>query len=183
MRVIDKLLEWLEIPINFMLWIGIIAGIAMMIHVSADVTGRTAFNRPLHGTTEIVSAWYMVAICYLPWAWLTRNNNHIVAGVFERIGTAWFGYWVEVFVKVLMLVYVSVFAWQTWIRAVQQTWAGPAGEVWEAAGGFIPVWPCRWMLPIAAILMGTYLFLRIVRDVALGYHPEPHEGEIREGGI
>ena len=46
-----------------------------------------------------------------------------------------------------MLLYVSIFAWQTGLRAVQQT---RAGEVWEAAGGFIPVWPSRWMLPIAA---------------------------------
>jgi TRAP-type C4-dicarboxylate transport system permease small subunit len=180
MSVIDRLMKWLEIPINLLLWIALIAGFLMMMHVSADVTGRTVFNRPLHGTTEIVSAWYMVAVCYLPWAWLTQNNNHIVAGVFERIGTAWFGYWVEVLVKILMLVYVSVFMWQTSVRAVQQTYAGPAGEVWEAAGGFIPVWPSRWMLPIAAGLMGIYLVLRIIRDIGRGYQPAR---DAREGGI
>ena len=184
MTVIDRLMKWLEIPINLLLWIGLLAGFLMMMHVAADVTGRTVFNRPLHGTTEIVSGWYMVAVCYLPWAWLTQNNNHIVAGVFERIGTAWFGYWVEVLVKILMLVYVSVFMWQTSIRAVQQTYAaGPAGEVWEAAGGFIPVWPSRWILPIAAGLMGIYLILRIIRDAVRGYHPQAREGDIREGGI
>lgn len=179
MRTIERLLRWLEIPINLLLWIALIAGILMMMHVAADVTGRTAFNRPLHGTTEIVSGWYMVAICYLPWAWLTRHDNQIVAGVFEHIGTPWFGYWVEVVVKVFMLVYIGVFGWQTAVRAVQQT---RAGEVWEAAGGFIPMWPSRWTLPIAAGLMGIYLVLRILRDVARGYQPEL-DGEIRERGI
>ncbi len=76
-----------------------------------------------------------------------------------------------------------MFSWQTWVRAVQQTWAGPAGEVWEAAGGFIPVWPSRWMLPLAAGLMAVYLVLRIVRDIGRGYQPAPHEGELREGGL
>jgi TRAP-type C4-dicarboxylate transport system permease small subunit len=180
MSTVDRLLKWIEWPINILLWIGLIAGFMMMIHVSVDVTGRTVFNRPFAGTTEIVSAWYMVAVCYLPWAWLTRHNNHIVAGVFERIGTRWFGFWVEVGVKVVMLIYVSMFAWQTWVRAIQQT---RAGEVWEAAGGFIPVWPMRWILPISAILMGAYLVLRIIREVGTGYQPEQSDGEPREGGI
>jgi TRAP-type C4-dicarboxylate transport system permease small subunit len=179
MRVIDRLLGWLEVPINALLWIGLIAGLAMMLHVAADVTGRTAFNNPLMGTTEIVSGWYMVAVCYLPWAWLTRHDNHIAAGVFERIGTARFGYWMEVVVKVFMLVYVSVFAWQTAIRALQQT---RGGEVWEAAGGFIPVWPSRWLLPIGAGLMAVYLVLRILRDIGRGYQPAP-DGNVREGGL
>jgi TRAP-type mannitol/chloroaromatic compound transport system permease small subunit len=178
MSTVERLLRWLEIPINLLLWIALIAGFLMMIHVGADVTGRTAFNHPLHGTTEIVSGWYMVAICYLPWAWLTRNDNHIVAGIFERVGTAWFGYWVEVLVKVFMLVYVVIFGWQTALRAIAQT---RAGEVWEAAGGFIPVWPSRWMLPIAAGFMAIYLVLRIIRDVGRGYRPQLDEA--REGGL
>jgi TRAP-type C4-dicarboxylate transport system permease small subunit len=180
MRTVDRLLEWLEWPINIMLWIGLIAGFLMMVHVSADVTGRSFFNRPLEGTTEIVSAWYMVAVCYLPWAWLTRNDNHIVAGVFERIGTPRFGFWLEVGVKILMIVYVGVFAWQTWMRAIQQT---QAGEVWEAAGRFIPVWPMRWVLPAAAALMGVYLVLRVIRDAGRGYRPAPRREQTPEAGV
>jgi TRAP-type C4-dicarboxylate transport system permease small subunit len=180
MAIIERLMRWLEIPINLLLWIALIAGFLMMVHVGADVTGRAFFNNPLQGTTEIVSGWYMVAICYLPWAWLTRHDNHIVAGVFERIGTARFGFWVEVWVKVVMLVYVSVFGWQTSLRAVQQT---RAGEVWEAAGGFIPVWPSRWLLPLAALLMGIYLVLRILRDVGRGFRPETHDGKAPEHAV
>ena len=178
MAIVERLLRWLEIPINLLLWVALIAGFLMMIHVGVDVTGRTFFNRPLQGTTEIVSGWYMVAICYLPWAWLMRHDNHIVAGVFERIGTRRFGYWVELAVKVFVLLYVAIFGWQTALRAFQQT---EAGEVWEAAGGFIPVWPSRWMLPIAAGLMCVYLVLRIARDALRGYRPEADLA--REDGI
>jgi TRAP-type C4-dicarboxylate transport system permease small subunit len=91
-----------------------------------------------------------------------------------------FGYWLEVAVKAFVLVYVSALTWQTWKRAVEQT---RAGEVWEAGGWFIPVWPSRWLLPAAAGLMAIYLVLRILRDIGRGYRPEGHEGELREGGI
>jgi len=171
-KLVDRLLGWIEYPINALMWLGLIAGFLMMVHVSVDVTGRTVFNRPFSGTTEIVAGWYMVAVCYLPWAWITRTDNHIVAGVFERIGTARFGYWIEIVVKLFMLLYVAVFTWQTFQRAVQQT---RAGEVWEAAGGFIPIWPSRWTLPIAAGLMTLYLILRIWRDVARGFDPDARE--------
>jgi TRAP-type C4-dicarboxylate transport system permease small subunit len=73
-----------------------------------------------------------------------------------------------------------VFCFETWVRALEQT---RAGAVWEAAGGFIPVWPSRWLLPIGSGLMVAYLVLRIVRDAARGYQPGLREGEAHEGGI
>ncbi|MCC6947239.1 MAG: TRAP transporter small permease [Bradyrhizobiaceae bacterium] len=179
MKIVERLLRWIEYPINALFWAGMVAGFLMMIHVTVDVAGRTLFNHPFAGTTEIVSGWYMVAVAYLPWAWITRHDNHIVAGVFEQIGTPRFAYWLETAVKIFMLVYVGVFTWQTHLRAVQQT---RAGEVWEAAGGFILVWPSRWLLPISAGLMAAYLVLRIIRDIARGYRPK-QKTDLREGGI
>jgi len=169
MRPIDKLLRWVEWPINLTLWVGLIACFLMMIHVSADVTGRTVFNHPLAGTTEVVSAWYMVTVAYLPWAYLAFHNNHIVAGIFSRIGTPRFSFWVGIGVKLLTTAYLSIFAYQTFFRAVQQT---RAGEVWEAAGGFIMVWPSRWLLPLASGLMILYLVLSVIAEVTRGYRPE-----------
>ncbi len=165
MHTVDRLLHWLEWPINLLLWISLLAGVLMMLHVTADATGRTLFNHPLAGTTEIVSAWYMVAICYLPWAYVARNDNHIVAGMFQHIGGPRFDYWLDLIVKVLTALYTSVFTYETYLRALQQT---AAGEVWQAGGIFIAVWPCRWFLPLAGGLMVIYLALRIVRDFGRG---------------
>jgi TRAP-type C4-dicarboxylate transport system permease small subunit len=162
---VEKLLKWIEKPIDALLWVGLIAAFAMMVHVVADVTFRTAFNAPIEGTAEIVGGWYMVACAYLPLAWVTRNDNHIVAGVFQQIGTRWFAYYLEVAVKVCMIVYLGVFAWQTYIRALQQT---RAGEVWQAGGFFIAIWPSRWLLPISGAFMIVYLVLRVARDIGRG---------------
>jgi TRAP-type C4-dicarboxylate transport system permease small subunit len=160
---VELLLRWLEAPMRLMLWISLAAGLAMMLHVTVDVAGRTLFRHPFHGTTEIVSAYYMVAIAYLPWAWIARNDGHIVAEVFTRIGPRGFHFWLEIAAKLVTLVYVVVFAWQTYVRAVQQT---ARGEVFGAGAGFILVWPSRWILPLAAGSMAIYLVLRIARDVA-----------------
>ena len=78
-RVMERMLNWLEAPIRLMLWASLLAGFLMMMHVTVDAAGRTLFNHPFAGTTEIVSAYYMVAVAYLPWAWIARNDQHIVA--------------------------------------------------------------------------------------------------------
>jgi TRAP-type C4-dicarboxylate transport system permease small subunit len=165
METVNKLLKWFEKPIELMLWIGLLAAIAMMFHVTADVSMRTIFNSPVEGTTEIVSGWYMVAIAFLPWAWIEKNDSHIVAGMFEHVGGPVFGYWLGIFVKICTLLFLLVFVWETWVRALQQV---RAGEVWQAAGFFIPIWPSRLMLPISGLVMGIYLLLKLVRDVAAG---------------
>jgi len=163
MSAIDRLLKWIEIPIHILLWISLAAGFLMMIHVTVDVTGRTVFNHPFAGTTEIVSGWYMVAVAYLPWAYIARNDGHITVDLLSRLISPRATEISDMLIKLLTAAWVGLFAYQTSIRAIQQT---RAGEVWEAAGGFILIWPSRWLLPIAGGLMALYLVLRIISDLA-----------------
>jgi TRAP-type C4-dicarboxylate transport system permease small subunit len=159
----NRLIAWLQKPIDLLFWLSLAAGVLMMLHVTVDVAGRYLFRRPLDGTTEIVAAYYMVLVAYGPWAWLASRDRHIVAGVFQRIGTPRFDFWLEIAVKVLTIAYVSVFTYQTFLAAVQRT---QAGDVWLAGTMYIPVWPSRWMLPIAGALMVAYLVLRVLSDIA-----------------
>jgi TRAP-type C4-dicarboxylate transport system permease small subunit len=166
----SRLLAWLQKPIDLLLWIGLAAGFLMMTHVTIDVTCRYLLNRPIEGTTEIVAAYYMVVVAYLPWAWLASHDRHIVAGVFQRLGTPRFEFWLEIAVKLFTLLYVCVFTYQTFLAALQRT---HAGEVWLAGTMYLPVWPSRWMLPIAGAFMAVYLVLRVIADVARRWQGEP----------
>jgi TRAP-type C4-dicarboxylate transport system permease small subunit len=166
----NRLLAWLQKPIDLLLWIALAAGFLMMTHVTVDVASRYLFNRPLEGTTEIVAGYYMVVVAYLPWAWLASHDRHIVAGVFQRIGTPRFDFWLEIAVKLFTTVYVSVFTYQTFLAAIQRT---RAGEVWLAGTMYLPVWPTRWMLPLAGAFMTIYLVLRVVADIAGRRQGEP----------
>jgi TRAP-type C4-dicarboxylate transport system permease small subunit len=159
----NRLLRWLRKPIDLLLWLSLLAGFLMMMHVTIDVTGRYVFNRPLDGTTEIVAAYYMVMVAYAPWAWLASRDRHIVAGMFQHIGTPRFDFWLDIVVKIFTAVCVSVFTYQTFLAALRQM---RAGEVWLAGTMYIPVWPSRWILPVSGFFMVIYLVLRVISDVA-----------------
>ena len=158
----DRLLGWLQKPIDLLFWLGLLAGFLMMVHVTVDVAGRYLFNRPLDGTTEIVAAYYMVLVAYCPWAFIASRDEHIVAGMFRRIGSPRFDFWLDVAVKAFTAVCVAVFTYQTFWAALRQT---RAGEVWIAGTMYLPVWPSRWVLPVSGLFMVLYLVLRVVSDV------------------
>jgi len=159
----ERILRWLEVPIHVLLWLGIIAAFLMMMHVTADVTARTVFNSPIEGTTEFVSAYYMVAVAYLPWAWIARNDGHIRVDVFTIFLPPRAIEWIDIGAKILAIAYVSFFAWRATMRAIEQYYAG---EVWQAGTKYLAIWPSRWVLPIAGTLMVVYLVLRVAADVA-----------------
>ena len=158
----QHLLRWLEYPIHVLLWLGMAAAVLMMLHVSADVMGRTVFNRPLEGTTEMVSAYYMVAVSYLPWAWIARNDAHIRIETFTLFASPRFIEWLDIVVKIVTALGVAFFVWRAALRAIQNTYAG---EVWQAGTDYLIIWPSRWLLPIAGALMVFYLIVRIAADI------------------
>lgn len=169
----DRLLKWLEWPIQVFLWVALIAGFLMMLHVSADVTGRYFFGMPIEGTTEIVSAYYMVIVAYLPWAYLAKNDTHIAVDIFTRLMPRGFAHWLDVVVKLVVVLYLGVFVYQTASQAINQT---RIHEVWQAGTTFLPVWPSRWLPPIAAGLMLIYLVVKIIDDIIRGPRPQPVHG-------
>ena len=158
----ERLLGWLQKPIDLLFWLSLLAGFLMMVHVTIDVTGRYVLNRPLEGTTEIVAAYYMVLVAYCPWAFIASRDSHIVAGIFQRVGSPRFDFWLDVAVKAFTALCVAVFAYQTFWAALRQT---RAGEVWIAGTMYLPVWPSRWVLPVSGLFMALYLVLRVASDV------------------
>jgi TRAP-type C4-dicarboxylate transport system permease small subunit len=160
---VNRLLKLLDAPANVLVWLALLAGSMMMLHVTLDVVARALFNYPIAGTNEVVSAYYMVAAAFLPWAWIARSNGHISVELFTRWAPARFNEWLDIVVKIVTLLYVALFTWQTGSRAIQQI---QAGEVWQIPGGFLPIWPSRCLLPLAGGLMVLYLLLRVMSDIA-----------------
>jgi TRAP-type C4-dicarboxylate transport system permease small subunit len=164
----QRLLKWLEKPIDVLFWIGLLATFLMMVHVTVDVFSRYLFNRPLDGTNEIVAVVYMVVIAYVPWAWIQVRGNHIVAGMFQDIGTPLTDYVIDIFVKLFTMLFLLVFVYQTLLKAIDQT---RAGEVWLAGTMYVPAWPSRWVLPVSGALMLIYMAVRLVVDIGRGPQP------------
>jgi TRAP-type C4-dicarboxylate transport system permease small subunit len=143
--------------------IALFAGFLMMMHVSADVIARTVFNSPLPGTGEITATYYMIAGAFLPWAYVTYTNGHITADLFTKGLSDHASRWLDLFVDLLTTIYVALFCWQAFISAERKM---ASVEVWEIPGGYLPVWPTRWILPVAGAAMILTLVFRIAARLA-----------------
>ena len=157
----DRLLRWLEAPIHFFMWVALLGGVLMMAHISLDVAGR-ALWRPVTGTPEIVSGYYMIAVAYLPWAMIARNDGHITVELFTRALPDKVMVWLDIVVNIVTAAYVTIFTWQTWHTALKQM---ANQESLQIGGTYMIVWPSRFVLPLAGALMGLYLLVRVMRDI------------------
>ena len=159
MKMITKAVGWL---IHSLTFIGALAVILMMLHVTLDVAGKYLFNSPIPGTVAIVSQYYMVAVCFLPLALAERDNAHITVEVLadmlprrtqNQFGVAW---------TLLSLILFSLLTWRNWIEAGLKR--DLAAFVIEQDYR-IPVWPSYYLLPIGTGAMCLVLIHKLVRVV------------------
>ena len=156
MERLDRFAEWLS---NAAMWVAVVITALMMLHVTADVAARNILNAPLFGTIEIVSAYYMVAVSYLPLAWIVKNEGHIYVELFTRNLSPRILFRIDTYVAIITLVYVSIITWKTLESALQQT---AIREHWESAWGFIAVWPSRWFVVIGFGCFAIQVFAQVV---------------------
>jgi len=158
--VLNRIDRLLELWSRALLALAILAGFAMMIHVSVDVFARTALHAPLRQTNQMVAAYYMIAMAFLPIALLGKHDNHISVDVFTSGMPPWLHRTLGVFTTLLGMAYMLVFTWQSWISAVRRT---AQREVLEISGGYMIVWPGRWLLPIAGASLFLCFALKLAR--------------------
>ncbi len=135
--------------------------ITMMVHISADVAFKYFLNAPIEGTLEIVSAYYMVAVVFLPLAYVTRAAGHLSVELFTRNLSPPRLAALETVVGTVGFAYMAAFTWQTTVAAIEST---VINEGWETADDIITVWPSRWLLPLGCGLMAFYLLRRVAAD-------------------
>jgi TRAP-type C4-dicarboxylate transport system permease small subunit len=145
------------------MWLSMAIGAVMMLHIAADVTARHFFGGSLFGTIEIVSGYYMVAITFLPLAWLVGREGHIFVELFTRHMRARSLLRLETFVIAVTIAYVAILAWQSIINALEQT---ERREQWETALGFVAMWPSRWLLAIGFACLAAQFIAQLVIVIA-----------------
>jgi TRAP-type C4-dicarboxylate transport system permease small subunit len=168
LRRIDRALDLWS---RALLALAILAGIAMMLHVSLDVFMRNVFNAPMRQTNQMVAGYYMIAATFLPIAFLGKRDDHITADVFTEYMRPLTRRALDIFTTLLGMIYMTLFTWQSWISADRRT---SQGEVLEVSGGYMIVWPGRWLLTIAGASLFLCFALRFVRLVLPGPGPDEH---------
>jgi TRAP-type C4-dicarboxylate transport system permease small subunit len=143
---------------NIMATIGAAIVLLMMLHIVVDITLRF-FDVPLKATIEIVQAWYMVPVAFLPLAYVEKINGHISVELLSQHFGPRTQQILIACVSVLSAIYFGAFAWRTWLDALGKF------EVREVALGdvAISVWPTRFLLPIGCGLITVFLLFKAVQ--------------------
>lgn len=125
-----------------------LAGLAVLLillHISLDVIMRYTLNSPIPATNEVVSFYYMIALTFLPILSLELLDKHIKTDLFFR-------YFPKKFQRVSIAasgVLAIFFYWLlTYVSFVEAVSATERNEVVMGVH-LLPVWPSRWLLPIA----------------------------------
>jgi TRAP-type C4-dicarboxylate transport system permease small subunit len=151
---------------NFSRWIantvgllGAIGVIVMMLHITIDVLARIFLEAPLIGTNEIVSRYYMIAVAFLPLAWVEHRNGMIAVELFDSFlgrRTRLMG---DLLVAVVSIGALVLLTWASWSEAVA---AFEKDAFVMAVGTRIPVWPTYFMIPVGCCLAAVLVALRMV---------------------
>jgi len=139
---------------------------AMMFLVTGDVLGRYLFNKPIHGTTEVIE-FMMVGLLYFTLANTQAEKAHIRVEMFISRLSPGSRLIFEVIAYLLGFILFALITWQGTLSAMK------AWEIWETTFGLImfPLFPAKVLIPI-----GSFLFcLRLLLDLIGGLK------DLREG--
>lgn len=137
----------------------------MTLHVALDVSLRYAFNTPLPGTVSFVSYYYMVAVIFLPLAYVQSKREHffteivtqtLPARIVRMLDAAW------------MMTTALVLAFLVWCTAAYALSFTRVNASVETGFFTIPTWPSRWFVPFGLGLMMLYAAMQGVRLLLRG---------------
>lgn len=158
-RVQDGLLTLLAL-------IGALAIITLMLHVVTDVVLRNTANTPVPATYEIVTHYYMIALAFIPLAWVERGGGMVQVEVIEPFLGPRTLVWSDRLVALISTVIYGALAWVTWQTALKNL---ETGTFVMAQNTAVPTWPAYFLLPLGFALATLITALRLIRTNT----PEP----------
>jgi len=127
--------------------------LAMMVHICADVVGKMIFASPIPGTLGYVASYYMVAVTFLPLAYVAHSGGHIRVEFFTE---NWPPRRIRRIDGVIALLGVGIVGWFALEAGKSAQFSMSVGEQTEIAGGYLDIWPSRWLLVIGGGALSLY---------------------------
>lgn len=144
-----------------------LALVAMLLHVNADVIGRTLLGMPVPMTTEIVSYYYMVAVVFLPLAAVAFAGGHITVELIGQRLTGRARQALMGFAAAVAVVYFAALTWHTGDAALAKLAIGE----YVIGQAMLTIWPTRFLVPLGCGLLVLALLV-----TASGRDSEPPAG-------
>lgn len=158
--------------------LAIIAGAAlllMMAQTVADVVMKNVAGRPIVGNLEIISVYHMVAVVFLPLAFVEMKHEHISVDLVAQLFPKGLRRVTETVGYLVCGVFFALLAYQTSIDAMRSF---EINEIMMTSI-LITVWPAKASLPLgfAAVSLATFLHAwRAATDAS--FHPVPDAPEL-----
>jgi len=140
--------------------IGALAIVAMMLHVIADVILRNVSNTPIPATYEIVTKYYMIALAFVPLAFVEGRGGMVQVEIIDPFLSAKARDLLERLVAALSAAVYGTLAWVTSHDALD---AFATGAFVMAQTYRLPVWPGFFLPPLGFALAAVAVALRIVQ--------------------
>lgn len=133
--------------------------VLMALHVSLDVGLRYLFGKSFTGTLEFVSFYYMVAVVFLPLAYVELQQEHISVDVLVGRFPPVVQLTLYLFACSLGLLYFGMLCYQSYLDAVRAT-----VRMETAMANFkFYLWPSRWALPVGFAAMCLAIFANMIK--------------------
>lgn len=138
--------------------LGALGVIVMTLHITGDVLARLLFGSPLAGTNEIVSRYYMIAVAFLPLAWVEHRKGMISVEMFDEVLPRKVLAISNLIVALFSISALLLIAWASLHEALD---AYRKDAFVMAIGTRIPVWPTYFLIPLGCLLAAVLVVLRM----------------------
>ena len=138
--------------------IGALAVLTLMLHVASDVILRNTVNTPIPATYEIATNYYMVAMAFIPLAWVEKGGGMVRVEALEGVLNPTMLRISDFFVALLSTVIYLALAWFTFASAMKSFSAGTFVMTQSLA---VPTWPAYFLPPLGFALAGTVTLNRM----------------------
>ncbi|TKT74792.1 TRAP transporter small permease [Aquamicrobium sp. LC103] len=149
---------------------GIIAMIAMMLHICADVLSRRLLGTPIVGTLEYVTYFYMVAVVFLPLGRVQEERGHVIVEVISQLMPPKVSLWVDRGAQLFTLAYVAFIGWWGWQETVRSF---TRNEVVTVIQTDFPLWPTRLLVPLGLAAMCLVILAQLAESFRSGFRLPP----------
>lgn len=139
--------------------LGAVATLALMLHVAADITLRNLTNQPIPATFEVVTNYYMVALAFIPLAWVEKSGGMVQVEIIDGALSPFMKRLSDRLVALISTLVYAVLAWVTLQVALRNS---AIGSYLMANSVRVLTWPAFWIPPVGFGLAALVTFIKLV---------------------
>ena len=140
--------------------LGAIATLLLMLHVGVDIVMRNVWNSPIPATWEIVTHYYMVALAFIPLAWVEKTGGMVQVEVINGMLSPRVMRVSDTLVALIAVVIYATLAYVTYKAAMSRM---SVSAFVMANQVRVVIWPAYWLPPLGFGLAAVSVALRGLR--------------------